>query len=653
MLLSSTGKETIMATLTRRNFVQSALGAGAMLGLWGCSEGDAGTDTGADAGSEQGEDGVAASDTEGLVAPEGLAISAAAWSYDSDADVYYQIGVPYCTSPEAEDYESMGIYVPGAYFSATENGDGTYTCAIDEAGTVGGWTATTAPVVMPINTAGYSAQKAPASYSSNGLSDYLEAGLVYVYAGCRGRDITEAAGNAPWGVTDLKAAVRTLRCNTSVVPGNMDRIFSFGHSGGGAQSAVLGATGDAAGYEPYLEQIGAALTDANGAAVSDAIFGAMCWCPITNLDQADAAYEWNMGQFASSGTRAEGTFTEALSKDLAASYADYINELGLVDEAGASLSLSDGGEGIATAGSYYDHVIAVIEDSLNTFLANTEFPYTPSNSFSADMGAGGGGAPSGDGPSGDEGTPPDGGPSGDEGAPPDGGSSDDEGLSGTPGVSQESSSSDSTTYETATAYIAHLNESATWVEYSEGTNTALVTSLAGFVSACKSPTKAVGAFDDLDRGQAENAVFGNGAGVSLHFDTAMRDLLVANADAYAELESWDSGYPDAFASDIELTDALGSTSVERQNLYNPLFYLSEGYEGAGTSTPAEQWRIRTGITQGDTALTTEINLALAAAAAVGQDAVDFATVWGLGHTTAEITGDSTENFISWVEECSK
>lgn len=39
------------------------------------------------------------------------------------------------------------------------------------------------------------------------------------------------------------------------------------------------------------------------------------------------------------------------------------------------------------------------------------------------------------------------------------------------------------------------------------------------------------------------------------------------------------------------------------------------------------WRIRTGITQGDTALTTELNLALALDS-LGID-VDFETVWGL------------------------
>ena len=99
-------------------------------------------------------------------------------------------------------------------------------------------------------------------------------------------------------MTDLKAAVRTLRYNASVLPGNTDRIFSFGHSGGGAQSAVLGVSGDAPGYDDYLSAIGAPSKDADGKSLSDAIFGAMCWCPITCLTSADAAYEWNMGHLA-------------------------------------------------------------------------------------------------------------------------------------------------------------------------------------------------------------------------------------------------------------------------------------------------------------------------------------------------------------------
>ena len=53
----------------------------------------------------------------------------------------------------------------------------------------------------------------------------------------------------------------------------------------------MGATGDSQLYFEYLESIGAAMLDDDGNYISDAISGAMCWCPITALDYADEAYE--------------------------------------------------------------------------------------------------------------------------------------------------------------------------------------------------------------------------------------------------------------------------------------------------------------------------------------------------------------------------
>ena len=663
--------------VTRRGFLglAGALGAaGAAMELYGCA--------GASAQKSQASSGASA--TASTAATAGAAtgnvqLDQAAWSYDSDNDVYYQICVQYCKSPQAPTYESMGIYVPGAYFDATDNGNGTFTCVPSVTGKVGSYNAKTAPIVMPINTAGYSAQAAPTSYSSNGITTYLEAGFVYVYAGCRGRKMQDdVCGSAPWGVTDLKAAVLTLRYNDALIPGDKGRIFSFGHSGGGAQSAVLGSSGDAAGYSDYLAAIGAPTADENGKPLSDAIFGAMCWCPITCLMSADAAYEWNMGQFASSGMRTEGTFTRQLSQDLAASYADYVNALGLVDSSGKTLALEDGGEGVACAGTYYDYVKAQIEVSLNNFLADTEFPYTPSQRFNADMGAGGGGRPggSGGGPGGSGGGPG-GGPSGkpdgmssaaaasgaaaSSGSAPSGAAASGAAASGAAassgsapaGGNGSSGSSESTTYETAADYIASLNGDNAWIEYNESTNTATITGLAGFVAACKSPSKDVGAFDAFNRNQAENGVFGNDSNEGLHFDATMAVLLEHNASTYEKLSDWDSSYPSAWADDRAFVDAQGKTSDFRQEIYDPLYYLSGAYEGLGKSKPAAHWRIRTGITQGDTASTTEINLALALAAHGDVQDVDFATVWGQGHTMAERTGSSTENFIAWVNDCCK
>lgn len=563
----------------------------------------------------------------------GLTFDETKWVYDSDNDVYYQIGVQYCAQPAALDYETLAVVVPGAYLTGMDNGDGTYTCTSNPDGTVNGFTAETAPMMMPVNTAGYSAQTAATSYSYSSVSAYLDAGYVYVYSGCRGRsngyndDGTLAyAGGAPWGVTDLKAAVRYLRLNNDTIPGDPERIFAFGHSGGGAQSAVLGASGDSELYFDYLASIGAAMYDEDGNYISDAICGAMCWCPITSLDYADEAYEWNMGQYMDSGTRAEGTWTKALSQDLAACYGEYLNQLGLKDEDGNALILERSEDGIYASGSYYDYVLGQIELSLNNFLEDTKFPYTPSNSMMADGGFG---------------PPPDGG----AGGPPDDGGP-------MPWLTGESDT-ESVTYETPEDYINSLNEDETWVEYDAVTGKAHVTSIAAFARQQKTASKNVGAFDDLSRGQAENYVFGDSQNDALHFDAAMAAILEENQEKYSQYSDFDPQYVTDYQEYKTSVDDWGSDSLTRQNMYNPMYFLSDYYEGCGSSHVASHWRIHTGITQGDTALTVEMNLALALQQNSSVDDVEFQTVWGQGHTMAERTGSSETNFIAWVAECLK
>ena len=88
----------------------------------------------------------------------------------------------------------------------------------------------------------------------------------------------------------------------------------------------------------------------------------------------------------------------------------------------------------------------------------------------------------------------------------------------------------------------------------------------------------------------------------------------------------------------------------RSDMYNPMYYLSDYYDGYKTSNVAKYWRIRTGINQSDTSLCTEEDLKLALEN-YGVKSVDFATVWGQPHTTAERTGSSTDNFIAWVNDC--
>lgn len=530
-----------------------------------------------------------------------LTFDNAAWQYDEANDIYWQVGVVYVANPASLDYETLGIYVPGAYLEATANGDGTYTASVKPDAQVGQFTAATAPYVLPVNTPGYNASQAP-SWLADGIASYTQAGMIYLQPGIRGRDNTtdsqgqEVVGGAPWGVTDLKAAIRYVRYNKDVLPGDTDKIVSFGHSGGGAQSAVLGASGDSTLYNPYLEALGAAMKDKEGNPISDAPYGTMTWSPITSLDYADAAYEWNLGQFADSNTRTEGAFTQALSQDLAKEYANYINQLGLKHE-GQVLTLAESSEGIYTQGSYATYLEGVVNQSLNNFLADTSFPYTSD-------GAGPGGT------------------------------------------------TESVTYETAQAFIDSLNAETQWVTYDAAANRAKISSLADFAKYVKTASKSVPAFDALDRSLAENAVFGVADANELHFDQLVARLLKNNQAKYESLTDWNSQYVTDFESDLAKTDSLGKTIAERQDLYNPMFYLTSAYSGYQTSKPAPHWRIRSGLSQGDTALTVETNLALAlenqANGAV--KSVDFATVWGQGNTTAERTGHASANFIQWVQE---
>ena len=551
--------------------------------------------------AQEANDQASSSQETATVGQYSLAFDNAAWQYDEINDIYWQVGVVYVANPASLDYETLGIYVPGAYLEATANGDGTYTASVKSDAQVGQFTAATAPYILPVNTPGYNASQAP-TWLADGIASYTQAGMIYLQPGIRGRDNTtdsqgqEVVGGAPWGVTDLKAAIRYVRYNKDVLPGDTDKIVSFGHSGGGAQSAILGASGDSTLYNPYLEALGAAMKDKEGNPISDAPYGTMTWSPITSLDYADAAYEWNLGQFADSNSRAEGTFTQALSQDLAKEYANYLNQLGLKHE-GQALTLTESSEGIYTQGSYATYLEGVVNQSLNNFLADTSFPYTSD-------GAGPGGT------------------------------------------------TESVTYETAQAFIDSLNAETQWVTYDAAANRAKISSLADFAKYVKTASKSVPAFDALDRSLAENAVFGVADANELHFDQLVARLLKNNQAKYESLTDWNSQYVTDFESDLAKTDSLGKTIAERQDLYNPMFYLTSAYSGYQTSKPAPHWRIRSGLSQGDTALTVETNLALAlenqANGAV--KSVDFATVWGQGNTTAERTGHASANFIQWVQE---
>jgi hypothetical protein len=238
--------------------------------------------------------------------------------------------IPYVAKPIDKDYQSLDVNVPVEVDGVAVN-------------------ATNAPILFVIGVGGYHSVK-NASGGGGGMGGpppgggppggpgmgrpggssrvspnrdlALAAGYVVVLPGCRGRDNKAADGTyygkAPAAIVDLKAAVRYIRHNGGVIPGNGTWIISTGVSAGGALSALLGASGNSPLFTEYLKEIGAA--DA-----SDAIFASADFCPIADLEHADAAYEWMWGPYP---TRS-GLQDQALSKQLAAQFAAYQGSLNL------------------------------------------------------------------------------------------------------------------------------------------------------------------------------------------------------------------------------------------------------------------------------------------------------------------------------------
>lgn len=192
--------------------------------------------------------------------------------------------VVYVAKPASAAAESMSVFIPEAYFQ--------------KGGTVNGYTKETAPIFLPNGVGGYMPGDSKEPSDSDCMSGGANASLValskgYVVAApaVRGRttvgdDGKTYVGKAPAFLVDYKAAVRYLRYNRHRLPaGNTDRIISDGTSAGGALSALLGSTGNSKEYDAELRAVGAANE-------RDDIFAAMVYCPITNLDHADMAYEW-------------------------------------------------------------------------------------------------------------------------------------------------------------------------------------------------------------------------------------------------------------------------------------------------------------------------------------------------------------------------
>ena len=223
--------------------------------------------------------------------------------------------ITYVANPVNESYQKMSIFIPEAYLSG---------------GSINGYTASTAPIFMPNNIGGYMAGNISSPSANNSAGQALAKGYVVASPALRGRNVTN--GTAPACIVDYKAAVRYLKANKSNLPaGDTDKIISCGTSAGGAISALLGATGNASDYDTWLDELGAA-------EASDNIFASMCYCPITNLDNADGAYEWTFGDGSTASNTLASQFITyvnglnigyTLESDGSGTFADYLESLGI------------------------------------------------------------------------------------------------------------------------------------------------------------------------------------------------------------------------------------------------------------------------------------------------------------------------------------
>ena len=278
--------------------------------------------------------------------------------------------IVYVTHPVDTKYQRMNVYVPEAYYQGK---------------TIGRYRLQSAPIFFPNSVGGYMPGD-PGSpgmdmdgKNANAVAVALSKGYVVAAPGARGRttknDAGQYTGKAPAAIVDLKAAVRYLRHNDTIMAGDAEKIISNGTSAGGALSALLGASGNSADYEPYLKAIGAAKA-------RDDIFAVSAYCPIANLEHADAAYEWQfngvndykkmvmtqMIDWHMERKEVQGSLTAEqikVSDELKTLFPNYVNSLGLKRADGTVLTLNQQGEGSFKA-HVQSYVIASAQRALDS-----------------------------------------------------------------------------------------------------------------------------------------------------------------------------------------------------------------------------------------------------------------------------------------------
>ena len=217
-----------------------------------------------------------------------LSAYAGEWTWIEEADCWCLENVVYCKQPCAPELQNLNLFVPAPYLSADGTVQGDAACGSFRAGD--------APIVLQSAVMGYS-QAPAASWRPHSdmpdqrmMAQMLREGMIFVTVGVRGRQTRDAdgryIGKAPAYLVDAKAAIRFLRHNHNLLPGDVDRMFFVGVSAGGNLAALVGTTIDSPRFDPYLRGIGAFMDE------TDSVKAVAPFCPITDLEHADMAYEW-------------------------------------------------------------------------------------------------------------------------------------------------------------------------------------------------------------------------------------------------------------------------------------------------------------------------------------------------------------------------
>lgn len=531
------------------------------------------------------------------------------WFFDENHNCWCLEDVIYTPVPKVPLYQRLSIYAPKEMMSASG--------ILTEK-------AKTAPVVFDNNAAGY--VQMPHTWLDSPRckgQQYLDRGFVYVTCGCSGRDSRDEngvlVGKAPSTLVDLKTAIRFLRHNRNVLPGDLNKIVSVGVSAGGAMSSLLGVTGDNANYLPYLEANGAFMDE------SDAVYAAQIYCPIIDLEHADLAYEWmfhadKVSEDSPAGPGETMTpFKEDLSRLLLKQYVEYFNSLDLKDPvSGEVLRLNEDGR----SGSGYDYLMKCFETSATKHLnmmqegklqekcsvsqyISGDYTYMvplrmrPRNRDMHHVG---------------------------------------------PGMVVPESDKPKSLGEMMLRppKDAPVRKEKPPMEERQGTDKhhwltwdgkqAVIRDLDTYVLNHRRRMKPCTSFDKLSNDSGENQAFGTPETDFVHFNTSIAEVIAQLRDRYPEEYA---KYYDAFAQ------VVGDEALAyRVHLYNPMDFIGSEEK----SVQAKHYRIRVGGQDADTSTTISMSLALKLANA-NCGSVDYAIVWDQPHCDADYPGEVCD----WIE----